>query len=374
MRRLAAAVLVALGGSACAGAQLPADLRAIAASSADFRMVWAQTLDEGQPLTATKPQRGGVAVAGDVVVVTLASGAIVGVDAADGHRRWEQTTSDDPIAAPPTAHGRTAYAVDGRGVLLAIDATSGAIVWSTPLEDEFRSAPVVADGLILCASATGALYAVDSTNGRLAWQFTRRRVGGGLSIAGAARPAAVEDFIYYGTPEGTLVALDRSGEDVWIGNLALGEDELTDVDSTPVVVDGVVIASSFSGGVSGLDARSGIVRWHAEHDGGVSAIDVGDAVAVPTLDGVLWLDPTTGEELGVLGLDSAAPGEATRAGDKLVVATPDNGLYLVEASRPWLHARFDPGPGFEHGPAVAGDAVFALSREGTVYRLDIVGR
>ncbi|MFT6399346.1 MAG: outer membrane protein assembly factor BamB [Bradymonadia bacterium] len=183
--------------------------------------------------------------------------------------------------------------------------------------------------------------------------------------------------VFVGYPDGALGALDRRGNELWLADLGNGEDRLRDVDTTPLVAGDAVYAASFSGGLYRVNRLTGAIEWRLDVTGATTPIAVGDYLITTTASGsVLWIDPATGDVRSELKLDDDAAGPAVRAGDYLLVGEPNDGLYVLAASRPWIHARFQPDSGFSSNAVASGDTVFALSDAGFAYafRLVAVGR
>jgi len=145
------------------------------------------------------------------------------------------------------------------------------------------------------------------------------------------------------------------------------------VDSTPLVVGETVIAASFSGGVWAVDAATGERRWHHEIEGVTSLTESEAGVVGAGLDGeVVWLDPVDGGVRFAITLDAASPGAPVPHGEVVLVPTHDAGLFVLDGRAPWIHHRFDPSAGFDAPPVPRGGRVYALSRAGFLYGLDLV--
>ncbi len=61
------------------------------------------------------------------------------------------------------------YQQPGTGHLVALDASSGRVLWSDPLPSTIAAAPLASPGLVLTLEADGTLLAVDATSGRAVW-------------------------------------------------------------------------------------------------------------------------------------------------------------------------------------------------------------
>jgi outer membrane protein assembly factor BamB len=109
-------------------------------------------------------------VVGDVVVVTVASGAASGLDRTTGAPRWS-VDLPTAITSEPASGGDVAVLV-GIGAWWALDAATGAVLWSGDLGTFGTSSPVMYGdaGRMLAAVASDArVTAVDARTGEVQW-------------------------------------------------------------------------------------------------------------------------------------------------------------------------------------------------------------
>ena len=94
----------------------------------------------------------------------------------DTARFWESNAGPGPRATPTLSNGRV-YTFGGTGILNALDARSGAVVWSRNAASDagvklpgwgFASSPLVVDGEVIIAAA-GKLAAYDLSTGEPRW-------------------------------------------------------------------------------------------------------------------------------------------------------------------------------------------------------------
>jgi outer membrane protein assembly factor BamB len=104
----------------------------------------------------------------------------------DPVRFWESNGGAGPRATPAIAGGRV-YAFGATGILNALDAATGRVLWSRQVATEtetetpmwgFSSSPLVVDDVVIVA-ASGRLAGYDRTSGAPRWMAPRR--GGGYS-------------------------------------------------------------------------------------------------------------------------------------------------------------------------------------------------
>jgi len=120
----------------------------------------------------TQEQRGGDEA---VVSYSLRDGAQIW-EHRDAARFWEPTGGAGPRGTPTLSNGRV-YTFGATGILNALDARTGAVVWSrNPVTDTgahdpgwgFASSPLVTDGIVI-AAASGRLAGYDAVTGERRW-------------------------------------------------------------------------------------------------------------------------------------------------------------------------------------------------------------
>ncbi len=139
-------------------------------------------------------------------------GLVLAVEAASGHVVWERKFAGCIAASPAVGNGTVYFGFMDpppcRGTapsfLAALDVRSGRTLW------RFRAGvietpPLLAGGRVYFGSWDHRVYAVDSRTGRLAWSFaTGGRVKGGVALSAGT--------IFAGSYDGRLYALDaRTG-------------------------------------------------------------------------------------------------------------------------------------------------------------------
>jgi outer membrane protein assembly factor BamB/subtilisin family serine protease len=209
------------------------------------------------------------------VFVNTDDGRLVAFDLDDGTRRWEFTGSVGMRGAPAVAGGLvyTGGGVDGG--IHAVDAATGAPVWSvpTPGRRTIYTAPVVVDGIVYANTGfttdqSDTVYALDAQTGAELWSVDiGPRAFFGVAVAGGIVAAA-------SAGARTLVGLDAAtGERRW--SLEREVDEFV---AAPSIADGTVyvttsvpstggFAPGFQGSLLAVDAATGALRWETEAHG-----------------------------------------------------------------------------------------------------------
>lgn len=211
----------------------------------------------------------------------------------------------------------------------ATDAQTLQPLWSfTSTQGDFTGTPVVSGGTVVAGSNGGVVYALDAASGQVLWsRAVGPQVNGSAAIAGGVVYVPVNIDESNGTGQPSLVALSLAdGTPLW--QTTLDGQQGSDVFGSPVVANGIVYIGTSAryaeanlpgaadrGSVVALNAATGAIIWKAytvpvgDDGGGVwstPAIDpstsmlfvgTGNAYHTPaadTTDAILALDARTG--------------------------------------------------------------------------------
>lgn len=108
--------------------------------------------------------------------------------------------------------------------------------------------PALAGNTVVVAGAEGDIARVEAVTGKLLW---RTKAGTGLS-GGVGTDGNL--FVVGGT-KGAVLAFDMDGKKLWTSQLS------SEILSSPVVSQGIVVARSLDNRIVGLDATTGEKKW-----------------------------------------------------------------------------------------------------------------
>jgi len=147
--------------------------------------------------------------------------------------------------------------------------------WARAMEPGFQEGtPLVYDGVMYLPHARGVIQALDATNGNLIWEY-RRQLPADLAqvvaLSDITRNLAItEDKVLYSTPDGFMVALDAvTGQVVWETQVFDYQDNTAMQTSGPITFGGKIFSGRSclpSGGpeacfVTAHDVDSGEELW-----------------------------------------------------------------------------------------------------------------
>jgi outer membrane protein assembly factor BamB len=306
-------------------------------------------------------------VSGRVVVGTR-DGVLRSVNI-DGKVRWTVNTPT-PFYAGVLIKDGVVYSPGGDGLLRAIKADTGQVLWSYDCGEELVTVPVLAEGRVLVASQSATLYAVDTNDGKWLWQY-RRTPPAGFILRGASTPVVRDGVVYLGFSDGHAAALEaKTGAALWDRVLSTGT-QFIDVSSTPGFdAAGHLIVASYKDGLFALDAKTGDTVWQTSASGLAYVLVRGRVVFAAGEDRVGAWSSDTGKNIWVTTLPDRAGQQPAFASGMLLVPT-GRALLFVDPVSGKILRRFDPGKGVTATPGVYGPDALVLSNLGFVYGLHV---
>jgi outer membrane protein assembly factor BamB len=231
---------------------------------------------------------------------------------------WRFSTSPNIVSSSPAVANGVVYVGSEDGNVYALDAATGAKLWSFTTGGVVASSPAVANGVVYVGSFDHRLYALNAATGAKLWSFTT--AGEVLSP-----PAVANGVVYVGSGDRRVYALNAvTGARLW--SFTTGDI----VDSSPAVAGGVVYVGSGDRRVYALNAATGARLWSF----------------------------TTGNSV----VSSPAV-----AGGVVYVGSEDNNVYALNAATGARLWSFTTGNFIDSSPAVANGAVYVGSGDGNVY-------
>ena len=333
----------------------------------------------------TQEQRGEDEV---VSCYSLATGAPVWRHR-DRARFWESNAGAGPRATPALAHGRV-YALGATGILNALDARDGSVVWSRNAVADtgakipgwgIAGSPLVV-GDVVVAAAAGSLAAYDAVSGTPRWLGPTR--GGGYSSPHLSTIDGVAQIVLLNAAGASGVAL-ADGALLW--SHAWPGDGIVQ----PAVIDG---GDLLLGTGSGMGTNTGMRRVGVAHaSSGWTVEERWTSAALKPYfnDFVVVAGHAFGFDGSILACVDLATGERRWKGgryghgqlialpdqDALLVLSEEGELVLVSAATDRFEelARFPAieGKTWNH-PVLAGDVLLVRNdQEMAAFRLSLAG-
>ena len=361
-----------------------AHLQGNAAYSGALTPVWSARIGQGDSrrnrITATPVVAGGR-------IFTLDSAEHVTATGTNGGTLWQADLTPAGDRSGDASGGGLAFA-DGRvfattgfGELVALDASSGAVVWRQRFEAPVAGAPAVAGGKVFAVARDGSAWAVGAADGKVAWQMSGSAAQAG--VADGSAPAVAGDTVIFPFASGQIAAaVVADGLPKWAGFVAgkrLGRAyaSYSDLTGAPVVAGGTIYAGSTAGRLSATDLETGSTLWSVQ-DGAADPVVMagGSLFLVNDEDQLLRLNAATGEEVWRVDLPYFTKDKDKRrraihahygpvlAGGRLITASSDGLLRAFDPASGKLVGSAEIKGGAASGPVVSGGTLYVVSKSG----------
>lgn len=286
--------------------------------------------DAGQPLSA------GVGVGEGLVLVGTAKGEIIAYDM-DGQPKWRTSVKSELLAAPDAADGvvvvRTA---DSR--LIGLDPADGKRKWNyqranPPLTVRSAAGVVIYRSAVFAGFAGGKLVALNAANGAVGWEAAVALPKGTTELERVtditSEPVLDDRMVCAVAHQGRLSCFDvLRGSLIWARDISSHAGLVMDKRRIFVTDD--------RGAVHALDKERGASLWKQDklYARRVTAPQlVGPYVAVGDLEGyVHFLNAEDGSFAARIATDGSAIGaQPASLGSNILVQTRNGGLFAISA-------------------------------------------
>ena len=183
----------------------------------------------------------------------------------DGKQGWFRGAGDIRITGGPGYGENTIMLGTEEGEVISLSAEDGNELWRTLVSSEILSAPQRAENVVIVRTIDGKVFGIDGAKGKRLWIYDRTVPP--LTLRGTSTPAIDNDIVVSGFDGGKMAALDvRTGKLIWETNIATarGRSELermVDIDSEPIIVEGIVYIATFQGYIAAVQLDSGRTLW-----------------------------------------------------------------------------------------------------------------
>jgi outer membrane protein assembly factor BamB len=312
------------------------------------------------------------AVVNGVVYIGSFDGNVYALNAGTGAKLWSYTTGSAVYSAPAVVNG-VVYFGSSDGNVYALNAGTGAKLWSYATGSGVYSSPVVVNGVVYIGSYDYKVYALSAGTGAKLWSYTT-----GNEVYSS--PAVANGVVYVGSFDGNVYALNaNTGAKLW--SYSVGQ-----VYSSPAVANGVVYIGAGENeavpAVYALNASTGAKLWSyttgvillsspAVANGVVYIGSTANSIDVYNVGYVYALNANTGAELWSYTTGGWVDSSPAVANGVVYIGADDKNLYAFNAStgkKLWSYSTVDP---VDSSPTVTNGVVYVASGgindEGQVY-------
>ncbi len=239
-----------------------------------------------------------------------------------------------PLYGTPVVLGELLYVAGFDGKVYAVNTASGAERWIYPRQGNlysFVGGLAASEGTLYIGSIGGVIYALEAETGDLIWQL---ETGGQIW----ATPTIDDSTLFIGTFDKKLYAVDiNSGSEKWLHPF----ETQGPIISTPVVDNGIVYISSFDRHIYAINTNSGELIWKFPDIEGngentpqkwfwASPVLYKNVIYAANMDGRVYvINAEDGSLRTLIELGSSVSSTPVATSDKVFVATEDGNIFYI---------------------------------------------
>ena len=286
------------------------------------------------------------------LVVVDTDGVVHALDAKTGARMWtykmqlEGRLENSAFGGGASIANGRVYATNGVGEVIALDAATGSEIWKVQPSGPLRGSPTIAFGQVYVMTQDNQIFSLDANDGQQVWAEGGSATQAG--VFGVAAPAAGQGTVIAGYSSGELTAYRyENGRVLWADALARTSistevGSLTDIDADPIIDSGRVYALGQGGRMAAYELVTGQRIWELNLAG----------ISTPAIAGE-WIFTLT---------DDAR---------LLAIARSTGRVRWITQLQRYRDEEDKKGPIFWTGPVLAGNQLWAASSRGLLYRVSI---
>jgi uncharacterized repeat protein (TIGR01451 family) len=286
------------------------------------------------------------------VVYFGAGSDVFALNASTGAKLWSYPTGGGVDSSPAVVNG-VVYVGSFDKNIYALNASTGAKLWSFLTGGQVESSPTVVNGVVYIGSDDNNIYALNASTGAKLWSFTT-----GNSVQSS--PAVANGVVYVGSPDHNVYALNgNTGAKLW--SYATGGE----VNDSAAVANGVVYVGASDGTVYALNASTGAFLWSYAIGSLVETTSPAVANGVVyfgALDFVVAVNANTGAFLWLYAIGASTVATSPAVANGVVYVTtsrPASGqLLALDASAGFLLSSFSSGYSIS-SPTIVNGVVYA---------------
>jgi outer membrane protein assembly factor BamB len=272
---------------------------------------------------------------------------------------WVFRCEDEIRTRPAVAKGIVfAGAYDNN--LYALTADKGEFLWKYPTGGGIAGSPTVHEDAVMIGSADHSLYSLQLRKGRLNWQF---KAEGPIY----STPTVRFDHVFFGADDGFFYVVNvMRGQLYWKTNI------YSPVRSTPFVSDELVYFGTEGGQIQGLEIGAGKPKWQSKAQRAVTSSPkvADDILYVGSADGAVYaMDASSGWPIWRFATPGPVVSSPTLFEESLFIGSADGKLYAIDITRGRPLWTYQTNGQVVSTPAVWGNTVYFASTDGSVYGL-----
>ena len=151
------------------------------------------------------------------------------------------------------------------GELIALDKTSGSIVWRKDIGVPFRAAPTIFDNKIFSLALSNKLIVLNANDGSLYWEH--QGIFNNTTLVSSPKVAINDNIVIVPYSNGDFFGINiANGKELWRNSfidIEIKETSnfFTDIDGLPVIKKNTVIMTSATGKITAVNMKTGSRVW-----------------------------------------------------------------------------------------------------------------
>lgn len=231
-----------------------------------LRRLWSVNVGNGQGDNYTRIVP---AVDRGVVYAASENGTVVAVDLSSGDVIWRERLDDTTLTGGVGAGGGLVAVGTRDAEVVALDQQNGEVRWVTEVTSEVVAAPTTNGEIVVVQTVDDKVAGLEASTGERRWIYESTQPA--LTLRGTSRPViTAAGSVIAGFSNGTLVSVSASdGVWRWEERIAVPEgrydiERVIDVDGDLLVDGNRILASSYQGNLMALDILTGRIVWGLE--------------------------------------------------------------------------------------------------------------
>ncbi len=318
-------------------------------------------------------------LAGEVLYANDYRGIVAALQADTGELLWKVDLDTALTSGPGDGEGMVAIGT-ADGQVIALAAEDGRELWRAQLSSEILAPPAVGGGMVVAHTVDGKLFALAADDGRQRWIYDRTVPT--LTLRGTSSPVILTDIVVDGFASGKVALLAlRDGRVLWEKSIAVprGRSELermVDIDGSPLIIGSVLYVVSYQGRAAAIDLQTGRVLWSRPMSSATGLVADEKALYLTDDQDRVWsLDRASGAPLWQQdALQHRVLTAPVLLDESVVVADREGFVHWLARNDGHFQVRFKAASGIRIAPVPNDGRLYLYDDKGRLLCLEVVPR
>ena len=298
------------------------------------------------------------------------------VNKTDGQIKW-QVNLHHAYEAGLAASEADIIAVSRTGLVSALDANNGKVIWTHQLMGEVLAKPAVNLSTAIVKTTDGRIIALSVADGSEVWQFHQSEPQ--MILRAGSTPILAGQYAFVGFANGKLVKLNlKNGNLSWLSIVAQPEGAFTiqrmvDIDANPIIDNQRIYVATYQGKIARLQWTTGLANWHQNISSYTGMVVSSNRLYITDAASNIWCFNANNGEMLWQQKQLAARGLTAPVAiqNYLVIGDAEGYLHWLAAKDGKTVARQSLGGAIYATPLVEGNTVYVINNQGylAAYRL-----